>query len=424
MEFSTDETARPRLRYLEIQPLEMRGEEFWHFHDRQGFAADVVLPRALGPLLHLFDGTRTATQIIDDYENAGGERLPDWFITQLVADMDEKLLLDSPHFAAHRAAAFAEFETSSVRLAAFAGLSYPDEPAKLSRWLDELSAQARERVPELKPEHENSVVLSPEKLRGCVVPHIDFTRGGLVEALAYEPLRDAQFDVLVVLGIAHSGVRYPFCLAPKDYETPLGTALCDREFCAALSERIGDKLTAEQYTHKSEHSIEFVAVFLQHLQNLRSTRIVPILCGGFHEEIQQGTSPSDNAEVRTFCDALRETVNQWEAQGQRVGFVVSVDLAHIGTQFGDATPLTPEILAAIEADDLEFLSHAERGDKDALHEHIARDANLRNVDAHPALYTLFETLPQTRAQLLQYAQAYNAESNIVVSFAAMTLFEA
>jgi AmmeMemoRadiSam system protein B len=127
-----------------------------------------------------------------------------------------------------------------------------------------------------------------------VVPHIDFARGGVVEALAYEPLRTEEFDVLVVLGIAHKGVRYPFCAAAKDFETPLGTAQCDREFLEALQQRIGTRLTCEQIAHKNEHSIEFVAVFLQHFEKLKNARIVPIICGGFFDEIQSGESPSGN----------------------------------------------------------------------------------------------------------------------------------
>jgi hypothetical protein len=104
-----------------------------------------------------------------------------------------------------------------------------------------------------------------------------------------------------------------------------------------------------------------------------------------------------------------------------VGFIVSVDGAHIGTQFGDDTPLDETYLKQIEIDDLEFWRTVERGDVEAMHAHIARDDNARNVDAHPAVYTLFLAFPELRARLQRYEQAYSAHQNIVVSFAALTL---
>jgi AmmeMemoRadiSam system protein B len=256
------------------------------------------------------------------------------------------------------------------------------------------------------------------------VPHIDFTRGGVVEALAYEPLRNEEFDVLVVLGIAHCGVRYPFCAAPKDFETPLGTAPCDREFIAALQQRVGERLTREQIAHKNEHSVEFVAVFLQHCEQFKNTRIVPIICGGFFDEIQSGDSPSRTRDIAQFIRALREVTQDWESRGQRVGFIASVDGAHVGTQFGDPRVITPARLQEIEEGDREFWRHVAEGDAEAMHAHIARDNNERNVDAHPALYTLMTAFPELHGQLLHYAQAYNREQNIVVSFAAMSLHEA
>ncbi|MDQ3813415.1 MAG: AmmeMemoRadiSam system protein B, partial [Armatimonadota bacterium] len=216
--------------------------------------------------------------------------------------------------------------------------------------------------------------------------------------------------------------HYPFCGAAKDYETPLGTASADVEFMQALEQRVGERLQAEQFAHKNEHSIEFVAVFLQYLEQFQNARIVPILCGSLHEEVQRKTSPAENADVGQFCIALRDTVRTWERKGQRVGFIASVDLAHVGPNFGDPRPVTPEQLRAIERADREFLACVELGAAEALHAHIARDDNARNVDAHPALYTLLLAFPELRAQLLHYTYA-DAPSRSIVSFASMALYE-
>jgi MEMO1 family protein len=226
----------------------------------------------------------------------------------------------------------------------------------------------------------------------------------------------------VVFGIAHSGVHYPFCAAPKDYATPLGTAQCDREFLHDLQNRVGDQLIEEQYAHKNEHSIEFVAVFLQHFSELRNCQIVPILCGGFFEEIRTGTSPMKNAQIAQFIEALREVTQRHEGRGRKIGFIASVDGAHVGTQFGDNRVLTSERLKQIETLDLQFWQTVEQGDAEAMHAHIYQDNNARNVDAHPAVYTLLSAFP-LRAELLHYGQAYNAQQNIVVSFGSLSLYE-
>jgi predicted class III extradiol MEMO1 family dioxygenase len=86
--------------------------------------------------------------------------------------------------------------------------------------------------------------------------------------------------------------------------------------------------------------------------------------------------------------------------------------------------LFAERLMQIEADDRLFLRRVESGDCEALHKELSRDNNVRNVDAHPALYTMFAAFPQWRAQLLAYAQAYDEEANSVVSFASMTVYAA
>lgn len=412
---------KPQLRALEIIPFQQDGEEFLLLRDRQGFASDAVIPRELAPLLSLFDGTRDENAIISTYRARGGEELPLWFVQKLIGELDDQLLLNSENFRKFQDSVEEDFENSPVREAAFAGLSYSDEPKQLHAKLNEYSQQAQSLTGFAKAQNHL------QTLRGIVVPHIDFGRGGVAEALAYEPLVHAAragktFDTLVVFGIAHSGVHYPFCAAPKDYATPLGTAECDREFLQDLQNRVGDQLIEEEYAHKNEHSIEFVAVFLQHFPELQNCKIVPILCGGFFDEIRTGVSPMKSAQIAQFIETLREVTEQHEARGRKIGFIASVDGAHVGSQFGDGRVLTSERLKEIENEDLVFWQTVEQGDAEAMHAHISKDNNARNVDAHPAVYTLLQAFP-LRGELLHYGQAYHQQQNIVVSFGSMSLYE-
>ena len=418
---------KPKLRRIETHPIQHEGDDFFLLRDPHGHAPDAILPRSYGALLALFDGTRDAAQIARDFQDEHGFLLEDAFVTDFIAQANENLLLDSPRFREYLAQARREYSQLDTRAAAFAGRSYPENPGQLSALLDQLSQRGKTLLAAQNGNASTRTIASGETrktLRGIVVPHIDFTRGGAVEALAYDALRSETFDTLVVFGIAHSGVHYPFCATMKHYETPLGTCETDREFLEEVKNEIGEKLTREEIAHRDEHSIEFVATFLQHHENLKSAKIVPILCGGFFQELRDGTSPATNSDVARFCAKLREIVQARKARGERIGFIASVDLSHVGTQFGDPRVLAPQDLQRIEIADRAFLRCVENGDAEALHNELARDANARNVDAHPALYTLMHAFPELRAQLLYYDQAFDAKTNAVVSFAAMTLYEA
>ena len=414
----------PRLRRLDIQRVpspDEAGEEILVFHDPQGYAPDLALDAGLAPLLALLDGTHSVAQIADLVSRSNPDLPADW-VAEFLAELDEHCLLDSPNFNAQQNARESDWIKSTVRRAAFAGRSYPGEIAELDAFLETKRAQGEARLP--------ARAYDARKVRGIVTPHIDFHRGGHVEAASYAPLIEnvratgQPFDTLVILGIAHAGVRTPFCALDKDFQTPSGTMQCDREWIGALSARVGPQLLSENFAHKDEHSIEFSAVMCQHFPELKSARIAPILCGGFWESLRSGRAPeTDEPHVGAFIEALRAVTVEHQKAHRKIGFIASVDGAHVGTQFGDATPLTSAKLQEIARQDRAWCAAIEAGDRAALHQHFARDSNRFNVDAHPALYTLMAAFPDWRAQLLDYDQAYHRDQNIVVSFASLALFD-
>ena len=411
----------PRLRRLQITRTDSKDGELLVFHDPANYAPDLALDAGFAPLLALMDGSRSVEQIAQ-LVRRDDPAMPDSWLAEFVAELDENLLLDSPHFSQRRDARENDWHNSTARPAAFAGRSYPDEPAELNEFLADKLATGAARLPARAYDAQN--------VRGIVTPHIDFHRGGHVEAASYAPLienvraTEKPFDTLVIFGIAHAGIDYPFCALDKNFATPLGTMQCDQSFVSSLVERAGPQLLAENFVHKDEHSIEFAAVLCQHFPELKSAQIVPILCGGFWESLRTGQSPeSAQSDVAAFITALREVTQQHENAGRKIGFIASVDGAHVGTQFGDDTPLTPEKLREIARADRQWCAAIEAGDRQNLHEHFARDGNRFNVDAHPAVYTILAAFPDLRGQLLDYDQAYHSGPNIVVSFASLALFE-
>lgn len=406
---------KPKLRSLEFIPTEDNGEEWYFVRDPQGLSPEIRVPREWGPLLSRFDGEHSLEEIFEEMNLAQTDEARAW-VSQIVDEFDEMLLLDSPRFASEQRRLMQDYSDNPTRPAALAGGAYPANPEKLRAALQGYFSRA---VQLSAP----AACYEISQLRGVVVPHIDFNRGGAAEALAYQTLRQAEFDLLITFGIAHNGVRYPFCATIQDFETPLGVQKTDKEFVQDLQARVGDRLTAEQYAHKNEHSIEFVAVFLQGCPELKNARFVPIICGGFFNELRSGDSPANNRDVAQFCVALRELVHERRARGERVGFIASVDLAHVGPNFDHPYPITPKRKIAIEKADRAALSHLENGDIEAFHDALAADANARHVDAHPAVFTLMNTFPELRAQLLHYDQAPAPEDSIV-SFASLAFYEA
>jgi hypothetical protein len=209
-----------QLRPLQVTPVADDGEERFDFHDPAGIAPDVGIPREFAPILALCDGSRDFDQIFNELQNQGHEIDAPW-LEDFFEQLDEIYLFDSPRFQAREAEIEAQFADETTRPAAFAGRSYSANPAELRAYLAEKMALGVTRLP--------AASYQPQKVCGIVTPHIDFHRGGHVEAASYLPLvaqvkaSGKPFDTLVILGIAHSGVQYPFCVSNQDYATPLAT---------------------------------------------------------------------------------------------------------------------------------------------------------------------------------------------------------
>src|SRR5262249_28024387 len=120
-----------------------------------------------------------------------------------------------------------------------------------------------------------------------IAPHIDFHRGGPAYAWAYRELAErCPADLFVIFGTCHAGMAEPFALTRKDWETPLGPVHVDQPFVDAVEARSGVSCFRSESAHRTEHSIEFQAVFLQYLfGGRRDFTIVPALTSFAHEAL-------------------------------------------------------------------------------------------------------------------------------------------
>ena len=400
----------PRLRAIEAVPVEHEGEDYVALRDPAGYTPSVVmLPPALVEVVALFDGAHPIVDIQAALMQRHGELVTREHIEKLVAALDEHGFLETPAFAARRAAIDRAFLDAPSRPASHAGGAYADDPAALRAAMDGFFTS---------PDGPGAVAARANGggVRGLVAPHIDFHRGGPAYAWAYRDLAErGDADLFVIFGTCHAGMADPFALTRKDYDTPLGPARVDRDFVEALATRARQDCFASELAHRNEHSIEFQAVFLQYLYaGRRDVRVVPVLTSFVHEALARRRRPEDDPRVRAFLDALAETA---AASGRRVAYIAGADLAHMGPRFGDPHPVSPEELATIGREDRAMLEPVEAGDADGFFESVRRDNDRRRICGLSPIYALLRALGGARGTLRRYGQWPDPEG--VVTFASL-----
>jgi len=404
---------KPKLRPIEAFPFEQDGRRLVVLRDPLRWTDNsVVVSPTLIPILQRFTGNNTVVDIQAEFARATGQILPGEALNGVIAKLDEALLLDNERFQQYRDLLVREYRESPVRPAAHAGASYPDEPAELAAMLNQHLVAAGGPAGATPP---------AGQLAGLIAPHIDLRRGGPSFARAYRELRGRNdIELFVILGTGHQPMRHRFGGLRKDFETPFGAAQTDRDALESLAVELPFGFFDDEWAHRSEHSIEFQVVWLQHIfgGNLKP-RIAPVLVGSFHEFSQTGESPLGDPQVADFTQALRKLV---DARRGKVCVIAGVDLAHIGGRFGDEEMMDEPRRAQLERDDRAMLDAVLARDAEKFHRHIAAEKDARRVCGYPAIYTLLTALQPAAARLLDYAQSHEPETNSVVSFGSAAFY--
>ncbi len=408
MEAGGGSLGRPCLRPLEAIPIEQQGEVHIVWRDPAGLAATVEVPQPVALLMSLMDGHRDLTGLRAAWLQLSGEDLPVEFLSQMAAELDEHLLLDTPRFRAAREEVLARYR-SGPRQPAHLG-AYPEQPADCAAYLESLL----DGLP------------GAGAPRGLVAPHVDLLRGGPCYGAAYAALRASTADLFVVIGIAHGSCCWPeppplVTLTRVDFATPLGvcrtdTAVVDRlaaDYAAAGGDP--DDLFRDELVHRTEHSVEFQMLFLQHLHGRRDFRVLPILTGSLHEFHDRPEALPGAAGLGRFVAVLRQAIAEYPGE---VCVVAGADLSHVGPRFGQPEPVDQARLAAVRSGDGAALTALESG-PDEWFAHFAADGNARNVCSVSNLYVLRSLLPSARITRLGYEVAYDPHQT--VSFAALAL---
>lgn len=402
---------KPFLRHVDPRPATIKGRKLLLLTDPLGFADPVYPVTLFGAfILQMFDGRHTIAQMQEEFRRATGRELGEEDVRGLIRDLDGAGFLHTPAFEARKTKLETEFRAARSRPATSMGAYTPDAeavPGFLSKWWSD------PRGPGGKP----PANVKKGKIRGILAPHIDYHRGGACYAHAYGALAaGCNAETFVILGTAHQSPPNLFTATKKDYETPLGPLEADAEFLDALAGRYAGDLYADEWYHRSEHSIELQAVMLRWLFRDRPIRIVPILVSSFHEHVAKKSDPLADPRVRSFVEALRTTV---EENGPTC-FIGAVDLAHVGAKFGDRDPVTPDLLKKIEEEDLDSLDRAAAMDAGGFFGSIAAGGDWRKICGLSPITTMLAAMDAKKGRLVKYDRFADMENHEVVSYTAMS----
>jgi AmmeMemoRadiSam system protein B len=376
--------------------------------------AVLVVPPVLARCLGCFDGLQTEGDLRAAISKLTGQVAVTEPARHLVTTLREAAFLDDEVFAERRARRHDEFAAALERTPAHAGSGYPAEAAPLAATLDGYLEQA----PPVGRARAGA-------LMGIAAPHVSPEGGIASYAAAYRGLpAELGERTFVILGTSHYGEPDRFGLTRKPFTTPFGATSTDGRLVNALARAAGRSAHVEDYCHAVEHSIEFQVVFLQHLYGPR-VKIVPILCGAFLEGPASGKRPEASETVARFVDALGDLAAR---EGERLFFVLGVDMTHIGRRYGD--PLRARAgmgpLLEVEARDRARIGRLEAGDAAGFWD-LVREGGTpeQGFDAlkwcgSAPFYTLHRALPHARGTLLHYEQ-WNIDEASVVSFGALAL---
>jgi hypothetical protein len=255
-----------------------------------------------------------------------------------------------------------------------------------------------------------------------VCPHIDYARGHATYAELWQRARSGleEIELAIVLGTDHMGGPGTMTLTRQSYATPLGVLPTDVGVVEGVADVLGpDTAFAEEVHHVNEHSIELALVWMQHFLDGRPCRVVPVLCGSFHNFVTGEDDPGSDERIDAAIAALRQAT-----AGRKTLVIAAGDLAHVGPAFGDTDPLDSVALTGLAARDDATISAICDGDSEAFFDGARQELDARRLCGLPPIYLALRYLNDARGEAVGYAQCPADDTGTsVVSIAGVLLYD-
>jgi MEMO1 family protein len=367
--------------------------------------ATLIVPPGLVSCLEFFDGEHSSLDLREYLVRATG----DLEVGQIEQHLSETLsaagFLEDEAFLRRKEQAERAFAEAPLREPSHAGSGYPDEKSELFRTFNEYLSRDPQEA-------------DRRKVLAIAAPHVSPFGGVDAYRAAYSALSPSDADrTFVVLGTSHYGAPDRLGLTRKPFLTPYGETIPDTELINEIEAKSGDAAAMEDYCHGIEHSIEFQVVFLQHLFGPK-IRIVPILCGSYANSIYHGGPPEANDHVNRILGTLGEIAAR---EGDRLLWVLGIDMAHMGRRYGDTFPALADRdeMAEVALRDRARMQRMESGDAPGFWDLIQQNHDDLKWCGSAPIYTFLKAVPHARGSLLRYQQ-WNIDEQSVVSFAGMS----
>jgi AmmeMemoRadiSam system protein B len=359
----------------------------------------LIIPPLLVHGLEFFDGVRTLLDMQAELTRLTGELEMGRTAQHLYEGLSQAGFLEDDVYAELKETKQRAFRESPVRAAAHSGSGYPDELGPLQVVMRRyLGGDGSPVVP---------------GTMGIAAPHVSPEGGWQSYRAAYQGLTpDLGERTFVVLGTSHYGQPDRFGLTRKAFETPYGRT----SVAMGLVDELAGEPAAlmEDYCHAVEHSIEFQVLFLQAIYGPQ-VKVLPILCGSFAKSIYQGGAPEENEAVKSFLGRLGEMSAR---EGEKLFWVLGVDMAHMGRRYGDKFTATANLdeMNEVAFRDRARIERINAGDARGFWDLVQENQEDLKWCGSSPIYTFLRAVPQARGRLERYEQ-WNIDDKSVVSFA-------
>jgi AmmeMemoRadiSam system protein B len=399
---------------IEAIQIEHEGKPAVLLRDQEGLneqSMAITMPAFM--IAMMLDGNSTVADIQSNFSKTTGQLIKPEEINGLVKALEKADLLETPSLQEKRRRTYQEFVDSPVRKPAHARGGYPADRLELATFLGKFFQD-----PKGPNKQMSSAPTKPAPL-GLFSPHIDFHRGGPAYAWTYQALSECERpDVIVALGVAHMSPNSPWVFTNKSYETPYGPVPVAAGVYKDLQSCLWYDVAVDQSVHRTEHSLEFQALWLKYLWRDNTPPWVPILCSSF-DPFCSDRAPSTIASIENAINAMGAALKARQDKGEKVMILAGVDLAHVGPRFGDELKLGAELEARVEKEDRVALDLALKGDADAMYLAVVADGHWRKWCGLSAIYTALRLMKilspagSIHGELLTYAQAPDPAGGLV-----------
>jgi hypothetical protein len=224
--------------------------------------------------------------------------------------------------------------------AQLAGISYPDEPQQALEFFEAQLCKADQGL----------YGKIPLEYPTLIVPHIDFRVNLELYARTYAALwnRGHFPETFIVLGVGH---KCPHNLSsiPFSFKTPLGQIDGASDAWHLFSKGLSHSIDLAEKSYHSEHSLEYVVIWLQALQQLyfpdKKFKVLPILLGGLWEDIVSGDPPLEESLFVQQIEAFQNMLHQLDPR--KTCIIASIDGCHVGPRFDHPFPADQNIQLAV-----------------------------------------------------------------------------